>query len=242
MDVTDMIDYNVDLLNRNDLSSSFFCLDKNDPTIGFRYDANSIFGHTFPAKVAFSSEEVADSRDPDDLVLRLRLGSHLAQHLRHQLEEQTGYTATVGISTNKLLSKLVGNVNKPKRQTTLFPPYTTTTHGLSHVHQFIDEHDIGKIPYIGFKIAQKIRQYVLGRPAAFDSGLVYGGSKENVKVRNVRLLGEMDVTLLEGILHAPGVPKDLPAKVWGLINGVDDSEVAKSREVPQQISIVSHFL
>ena len=111
--------------------------------------------------------------------------------------------------------------------------------GLSHVHQFIDSHDVGKIPGIGFKIAQKIRNQVLGRAAAFDAGLVYGGTKENVTVEKVRFADGMGPKLLERILTGSGMPRDLPGRVWGLINGVDDTEVAKGREVPQQISIVS---
>ena len=240
MDVTDIVQYNSDLLNRNDLTASFFHLDRNDPTVGFSYDASSVSGHLFPVNAPASFSDAPGSEDPEDLFLRLRIGSHLAQHLRHHLEEQKGYTSTVGISTNKLVSKLVGNVNKPKGQTTLIPPYTPGHAGISHVNHFIDSHDVGKIPGIGFKIAQKIRDHVLGRPAAFDAGLMYGGTKENVTAGSVRLANGMGPELLERILNGPGVPKDLPGKVWGLVNGVDDTEVAKGREVPQQISIVRY--
>ena len=245
MDVTDMIDYNVGLLNHNNLATSFFHLDRNDPTIGFPFDASRVFGHTFPkhseaCETAAVSMTNPSCNDFADLLLRLRLGSHLAEHLRHQLEEQKGYTSTVGISTNKLLSKLVGNVNKPKNQTTLLPPYSNPPGGgASNVTAFVDDHDIGKVPGIGFKMAQKIRNYVLGRPAAFDAGLVYGPTKENVKVRDVRILDGMGPELLGRVLAGAGVPKDLGEKVWALINGVDVTEVAKAKAVPQQISIVS---
>ncbi len=245
MDVTDLVDYNVELLNHNDMTTSFFHLDRNDPTNGFSYDASSISGHIFPSTeidtdaLRSHMSVKTKAQDYEDLAIRLHLGSHLAQHLRHQLEEQKGYTSTVGISTNKLVAKLVGNVNKPKGQTTLIPPYNSTPEGFSNVTCFIDDHDIGKVPGIGFKIAQKIRNHVLGRPAAFESGLVYGGTKEKVKVKDVRRLDGMGPELLERILNGPGVPKDLAEKVWGLINGVDDTEVAKAKEVPNQISIVS---
>ena len=241
-----MIDYNVDLLNHYDLTASFFHLDRSDPTVGFSFDASTIFGHKFPKSSLIDSDpsiiaNTSSSDDPPDLLLRLRLGSHLAQHLRHQLEEQKGYSSTVGISTNKLISKLVGNVNKPKGQTTLVPPYKTTENGTSNVHQFIDDHDIGKIPGIGFKTAQKIRAHVLRRPAAFSADLVYGGTRENVKVRDVRLAEGMGPQMLGQLLAGPGVPRDLGDKVWGLINGEDDTEVAKAKEVPQQISIVRPY-
>jgi DNA polymerase iota len=48
MDVSDIVDYNVALLNPNDLSNSFFCLSKNDPTTGFAYDASQVAGNAFP--------------------------------------------------------------------------------------------------------------------------------------------------------------------------------------------------
>ncbi len=155
MDVTDLVDYNFALLNHNDLTTSFFHLDHNDPTIGFPFDASSVCGHAFPENSTtspskFFSTDRSCSNDPADLLLRLRLGSHLAWHLRQQLEEQQGYTCTVGISTNKINSKLVGNLNKPNGQTTLVPPYSPDPRDdRSNVIDFIDGFDIGKIPGIG---------------------------------------------------------------------------------------------
>lgn len=248
MDVTDLVDYNSALLNHNDLTTSFFHLDHNDPTVGFPFDASRVFGHTFPAASTIPASGIvsannSSSNESVDLLLRLRLGSYLAWHLRYQLEEQQGYTCTVGIGTNKLISKLVGNLNKPKGQTTLLPPYNPDPRdGRSNVIDFIDGHDIGKIPGIGFKIAQKIRKHVLGRPAAFDAGLVYGGTNENVHVRDVRILEGMGPEPLGRLLAGPGVPRDLGDKVWGLLHGVDDTEVAKAKEVPQQISIEDSYI
>ena len=242
MDVTDMVDYNIDLLNHHDLTRAFFHLDRGDPTVGFYFDASVIFGHAYPSDYLAGGEKsvsstVQKSNDSKNLLLRLRLGSHLAQHIRHQLEEQKGYSSTVGISTNKLISKLVGNQNKPKGQTVLMPPYRPINETEGNITRFIDNHDIGKIPGIGFKTAQKIRDQVLGRSANFNAGLVYGGTKENVKVRDVRTLSGMP-ELLGRMFDAPGTPRDLGEKVWGLINGVDNAEVAKAKEVPRQISIV----
>lgn len=58
-------------------------------------------------------------------------------------------------------------------------------------------------------------------------------------MRDVRILERIGPEPLGRLLAGPGVPRDLGDKVWGLIHGVDDSEVAKAKEVPQQISIVS---
>lgn len=99
--MTDIIDYNVNLLNPNDLSNSFFCLSKDDPTLGFSFDASRPAGLTYGVCSATNGEAL--------LCQRLILGSHLALHIRLQLEEHKGYTSSVGVSTSKLLSKLVGN-------------------------------------------------------------------------------------------------------------------------------------
>lgn len=48
LDVTDMVDYNISMLNVNDLSNAFFCLAKHDPTVGFPYDATHLAGHLYP--------------------------------------------------------------------------------------------------------------------------------------------------------------------------------------------------
>ena len=63
-----------------------------------------------------------------------------------------------------------------------------------------------------------------------------------MSVQDVRTCEGMGPELLSRLLAGPGVPRGLGDKVWGLIHGVDDTEVAKAKEVPQQISIVSREL
>ncbi|KAJ4356195.1 uncharacterized protein N0V89_004225 [Didymosphaeria variabile] len=236
MDVTDMVDYNVEFLNPTDLTSSFFCLSKTDPSAGFAFDASKVAGQTYPEQADTSSDGLSDA-----LRLRLILGSHLAQYLRRRLELEKDHTCTVGISTNKLLSKLVGNVHKPNDQTTLLPPYTSED-GQDNVTLFIDSHEVGKIPGIGFKIAQKLRALVLQRPAEFDHGLVYGGTKEKVLVGDLRRVSDIGAEALEQILGGAGAPYSIGAKIWGLLNGIDDSEVGRARDVPTQISLEDSYI
>jgi DNA polymerase iota len=244
LDVTDLITFNRELLNFNDLEHSFFQLKVDDPIVGFSFDASIFAGHTFPPTPRMNPELVSLSGGPEDvdLLLRLMLGSHLAQHLRWSLEEQKGYTSTVGISTNKLLSKLVGNLNKPKGQTTLVPPYSSNEPGQSSITRFLDDHDIGKIPGVGFKMAQCIRNHILSRPAEFDKGLIYGGTLEDIVVRDVRLFQGMGPGLLEHILGGPGSEKGIGGKIWGLINGIDPIEVQQMKKVPTQISIEDSYI
>jgi len=242
MDVSDIVDFNMALLNPNDLIHSFFQLNPKDPISGFPFDATRIAGHTFPKASPSTSNSVMLLPNTDDVLLtRLILGSAFAQHLRWNLEEEKGYTSTVGISTNKLLAKLVGNLNKPKGQTTLLPPYVVEDEDDhdSNVTTFIDSHDIGKIPGIGFKMSQRVRNHVLSRPADFEMGLIYGGTKESVTVREVRLSPEMGPELLAKIL---GAERGIGGKAWGLINGVDDTEVQHSKKIPSQISIEDSYV
>ena len=234
-----MIDYNISLLNHHDLANSFFCLDKQDPTVGFQFDAATYCGPTYPESMK-NSLIGSVSIDDDNLAQRLILGSHLAFYMRSRLDNERGYTATVGISTSKLLSKLVGNVNKPNNQTTLIPPYSSTDE-ISNVNRFIDDHEVGKIPGIGFKSAQKIRSFILHREATFEP---YTERKEEnqVKVRDVRLSPTMGPPKLLDLLGGSGAPRDVGARTWGLLNGVDNSEVMEARSVPTQISIEDSYM
>lgn len=236
LDTTDMINYNVELLNQNDLRHSFFHLDKTDPTVGFPFDATVIAGPAYPASDHQALPNVNADEEGSLLLKRLLLASHLAMHLRLKMEEQTGYTSSVGVATSKLLSKLIGVVNKPKGQTTLLPPYS------SNVTEFVDSHDIGRIPGIGFKFAQKIRAYFLGRDPKFDKGLIYGGTMETVTVKNVRTMPGMGSEILEQILGGAGAPKDIGVSIWGLLHGVDDKEVGVARGVPRQISLEDSYI
>lgn len=48
MDVSDIVDYNVNILNASDPGNSFFCVSRNDPTVGFSFDASRVAGLTYP--------------------------------------------------------------------------------------------------------------------------------------------------------------------------------------------------
>ncbi|KAI9723815.1 MAG: hypothetical protein M1828_004065 [Chrysothrix sp. TS-e1954] len=247
MDVTDIVEYNLALLNQNSLRDSFFQVSREDPTQGFSYDALTVAGQSWSAGLGtrLQAQELA-LNDLDalekDLHLRLTLGSHFALFLRQRLYDNLGYTSTVGIATSKLVSKLVGNVNKPNNQTTMLPPYIATECYPSNINAFLDTHDIGAVPWIGFKLAQKIREYVLQRPAAFQTGLVYGGSREKVMVGDVRNVPDITSSSLEKLLAGPGAPHGIGTKVFGLLHGIDDTEVSQARNAPRQISIEDSYV
>ncbi|RAK82736.1 putative DNA polymerase iota [Aspergillus fijiensis CBS 313.89] len=237
MDVTEMIDYNADLLNRHDLEHSFFHLDRQEPTVGFSYNATQVHGSTYPADLNLTAVSLSSNGQISGLYTRLLVASHLAGFLRGQLEFHMGYTATVGISTSKLLAKLVGNTHKPNNQTTLLPPYDAKSGALeSNVVTFLDGHEIRKIPGLGSKLTRKITAY-LSKAGAQASSATPPLADEPKTVRDVRLYSSMGPALLDRILGGPGAPRDIGSRVWGLLNGVDSAPVIPAGDVPTQISI-----
>jgi len=238
MDVTDIVDYNIGVLNTHGLSSSFFCLDREDPTVGFSFDASRTAGNTYPA--SDTAEDVPDL-ELSPLELRLNLGSHLARHIQSMLWNIKGYTCTIGVSTSKLLAKLVGNVTKPKGLTTLVPPYEADEPSISNVTSFIDAHEIGKIPGIGFKIAHRLRTHILSLPVANSTVPMFGPPEQPVTVKQVREFPGMNISRLDQVLRGPGFQTDVAGLVWNLLHGIDDSPVGEARDVPRQISIEDSY-
>lgn len=218
LDVTDIVSYNVELLNRNSLPESYFCLSPSDPEVGFGFDATSFAG------CIHGRDDGAS--DDNGLRMRLLLASHLAQYLRLKVEEE-GYTAACGISTSKLLAKLVGDKNKPRNQTTLLAL------AQDDVLSFMDEHKLRKIPGIGGKITRVLERIVLGMEP--DPNIY--SMECFVTVGEVRTHPDISAASLERLLSGPGSEKGLGNRVWGLLHGVDDAEVKPARDVPSQISI-----
>ncbi|KAI0799411.1 hypothetical protein GGR55DRAFT_506869 [Xylaria sp. FL0064] len=241
LDVSDVVAYNAELLNAHALGDSFFQLDRSDPVKGFAFDGSTFYGCLQPdAKRTANANGDAGAGDAggagvvdleNPLCVRLMLASHLAGYLRHKLDEDFGYTSSGGISTNKLLAKLAGNVNKPNNQTTLL-----MADGV--VEAFMDAHNIRKVPGVGSRIAQLIEEYILSRPAVQRDR----EGSNNVTVGDVRRYPGMSPELLEQILDRPGAERGSGEKVWNLLHGVDGSEVKEASDVPTQISIEDTYM
>lgn len=221
LDVTDMVDYNVGILNLNTLSDSFFCLSRDDPEKGFGFDASAIAGCSVGDGP--NMESGLDSR----IHMRLVVASHLARYLRMKIEEE-GYTSACGISINKLLAKLVGNANKPRNQTTLLSVHE------NDISAFMDPHGLRKVPGIGGKITHAIESFFLEKDADTDTYTI--GSA--VTVGQFRAHPDVSPQMLEKLLGSrPGAERGIGEKVWGLLHGSDDTEVKAASNVPTQISI-----
>ncbi|KAL4798713.1 hypothetical protein BDV19DRAFT_11603 [Aspergillus venezuelensis] len=240
VDVTGIVEFNFGLLNGNGNwdglgREEFFRLSREDSRQGFEFDPAVVCGHGYPEGVSCGSE-AGISQAESGLELRLRLASHLAGYLRAQLEEKKGYTATAGISTSKLLAKVVGSAHKPNSQTTLLPPYDTpkgSDERTSNVLAFLDPREVRAIPGLGSKLSRRITSFIASRDASL--------AEDKVTIRDVRLSPGMGPPLLEKILGGPGAPRDIGVKVWGLLHGVDGTPVAEARDTPTQISIENSY-
>ncbi|KAJ4306860.1 hypothetical protein N0V88_000231 [Collariella sp. IMI 366227] len=218
LDVTDMVSYNVELLNRNALPHSFFCLSRADPEIGFEFDATSFAGCLLGKDEKQACE--------NSVRMRLLLASHLARYLRGKIEDE-GYTTACGIATNKLLAKLVGDNNKPRNQTSLLALHQ------QDVLSFMDAHRLRKVPGIGGKTTRILEGFVLGKEPDTD---IYT-MECSTTVGEVRAHPSISPPNLDRLLSGPGSEKGLGAKVWSLLHGVDETDVKPARDVPTQISI-----
>ncbi|KDN65997.1 putative impB/mucB/samB family protein [Colletotrichum sublineola] len=223
-DVTDIINYNMFCLNKASLSESFFHLSKQNPENGFICNLTKVAGCIYGM--------TPEPSDFNPNYVRLLLASHLAFHLRTKLEADLGFTASVGVSTNKLLSKLVGSVNKPRNQTTLISLDDSV------VAEFMDIHSVRKVPGIGVKTSRMLEDRYLSTPLGPDDA-----DRENspLKVHNVRTHPETSPVALERLLGGPGSERGVGERVWGLLHGIDDTEVKDASEIPSQISIEDTF-
>lgn len=220
-DVTDMVDYNMLCLNRHSLASSFFHLSSKDPEKGFACDLTAVTG-------CVAGAPVPDPPHGDERAyLRLLLASHLALHLRRKMEADFGYTSTCGIAPNKLLSKLAGDCNKPRNQTTLLAlrPEDRTA--------FMDGYKTRQVPGLGSKTAMLLESTVLGREVEAHSH----SFESLVTVKQVRQHPSISPGALEALLGGPGAERGIGARVWALLHGVDHAEVKEASSVPSQISI-----
>ncbi|KJZ80416.1 hypothetical protein HIM_00266 [Hirsutella minnesotensis 3608] len=220
MDVTDIINYNITCLNRLSLANSFFCLSRQDPEQGFSCDLTSVAGCVL-------GPPASSSQLDDPVYLRLLLGSHLALYLRGKLETDFGYTSTCGIATNKLLSKLVGSRNKPRNQTTLLARED------DQVLEFMDDLNVRSVPGIGFKTSLLLENHVLGHGLDTDSH----SFEPSLTVAAVRQHSSISPSFLENLLGGSGAEKGIGSRVWGLLHGVDPTEVKEASSIPSQVSI-----
>tara|TARA_B100001564_G_C20654321_1_gene678430 strand:- start:542 stop:1591 length:1050 start_codon:yes stop_codon:yes gene_type:complete len=80
----------------------------------------------------------------------MELASDIASEIRKRIKNETGLTASAGISINKFLAKVATEINKPNGQKTIHP---------KNVDKFIDELRIEKFFGVGKVTAKKMNDY-----------------------------------------------------------------------------------
>ncbi|KAK9465590.1 hypothetical protein V1512DRAFT_248866 [Lipomyces arxii] len=152
LDVSDMIEYNLEFLRESQYDDFFFRLSRDDET-GFSCTSAAVAG-------LYATQNMPDLTTEDGL--RLILASQLCQHVRSRIFTEKGYTSSGGISTGKVLAKMAGAVHKPNVQTVLDPVFAS---------EFLKEKDIGCIPGIGRKYRANILNSVYGSVDDVDASV-----------------------------------------------------------------------
>ncbi|KAK6345467.1 hypothetical protein TWF718_007383 [Orbilia javanica] len=276
MDVTDQIDYNLDLAQKESFKSGFYQLKPDQPNFGFRFDWSIVPGHLYPSLAKPNSKPPQEVLE--NIPKRLLLATHLAQYLRLLLLDQQGFTCSAGVCTSKLTAKLAGTINKPSAQTLLLP---------DHTQEFLDDLAVLSIPGIGSKTGRIIRDLVRsqkkieetkGQTVTEGSEVDNGTQNQNTETFDLDLdveteeFAEDEIEQLEragkdGFMEAYYNDSDVKTKVieartmlsrqkldenignmppgagrvWELLHGIDNTEVAKATLVPTQVSIEDTF-
>ena len=145
--------------------------------------------------------------------------SHIAQQIKNEVREKTKLTCSVGISPNKLLSKIASNYKKPDGLTTITP---------DKISEFMETLNLGDIHGIGKKTVQRLAEegietisqaknldvFVLismfgKKTGAYIHNAVRGIDKDAVKIRAPTLQLSKIMTLKEDSVDYTFLEKNL---------------------------------
>jgi len=145
--------------------------------------------------------------------------NHIAQQIKNEVREKTKLTCSVGISPNKLLSKIASNYKKPDGLTTITP---------DKISEFMETLNLGDIHGIGKKTVQKLAEegietisqaknldvFVLismfgKKTGAYIHNAVRGIDKDAVKIRAPTLQLSKIMTLKEDSVDYTFLEKNL---------------------------------
>ncbi|EPS44954.1 hypothetical protein H072_958 [Dactylellina haptotyla CBS 200.50] len=268
MDVTDQIDYNLELAEKEGFSTGFYQLKPDQPNFGFKFEWSVIPGHLYPALTKPNSKPPQEVLD--QIPKRLLLATHLAQYLRLLLLDKQGFTCSAGVCISKLTAKLAGTINKPCAQTLMLP---------DHIQDFLDDLPVLKIPGIGSKTGRILRDCVNERrrvteakiqsettgTTQLDSTQIFDlegtDDPQLDETDNLEQAGKDDFlmayypeaevktkvldarTLLDRQRLDASIGNIPPGaqRIWELLHGIDHTEVAKATLVPTQVSIEDTF-
>ena len=188
--------------------------------------------------------------------LQLFVASHFAQYIRVELFASLGYTTSAGIASTKLVAKLLSDLHKPALQS-IQNPYST-----ADAHQaWLDTFKVEKLNGFGFRTGWILRHRILGEEMppkgsygdpdkvngsffeepAEDDVMSFSEAVANERAHSGRLtVGKVRTsTTSEEFLSWFG--ERLGPRLWGLLHGIDDTEVIPTPPYPKQISVEDSY-
>jgi DNA polymerase iota len=204
-----------------------------DATHGFEYDASSLAGHAIGINIG----------NPADL--KLQIASHLCAYLRASIFEVFSLTSSGGISTSKLMAKLVGGEHKPDSQTILF----------TEAHQaYMDKIELKKIAGVGVvflkvlyeKFAtQQIKAAITEEASVQDDDLKVMDKEKHALLENyksTRLTVQQVRTTVDKATLIDWFDEEKGGWLWNVLHCKDDAAVVPSSLFPRSISVEDSFL
>ena len=132
---------------------------------------------------------------------RLKAAARIAEEMRGRILDEVGITCSGGISTNKLLSKLGGSVNKPNKQTMVRPGAATQL--LSRLKS------CRGIPGIGWAMADTLRKK-LGIESVSDLRDAEAPSlKKHFPVETVTRIKNLSFGIDDSVVKSSGKPQTI---------------------------------
>ncbi|KAL1915321.1 uncharacterized protein VTP21DRAFT_6779 [Calcarisporiella thermophila] len=233
MDVTEMIDEHMEH-ECNSARCFFRVKSKMDANFkideGFYHEPGSWAGHYYTKDGIFTYSEFENEIHRSPQLDRLMLASHLASFIRKMIYEKLGYTVSAGISTSKLLAKLMASVRKPNLQTLLDPDPTLRRDYMATV----GIHDINGFGYKTLQImGEQLQSSSPSTSTTVEQSMI-------VPIDPHTPVGE----ILPKLSRAKMISWYGPEKgerLWMLLHGVDTSPVIPTPQFPQQLSVEDSF-
>ena len=224
-------------------SEQIFQIDSPPSSRFFSYPFGTANGFLEPPGDSTPASVIAYS------TLQLFAASHFAHHIRSALFSTLGYTTSAGISSTKLLSKLLSDLHKPALQSVHNPNSTPAVQ-----QSFLDSFKVEKLTGFGFRTGHILRNKILGEEMP-EKGTYGEADKHNgsfVNEYSQSLLNdvpEKGTSLSVGQVRTSTTLNEflewfgqrLGPRLWELLHGIDNSEVLPSPDFPKQISVEDSY-
>ncbi|XP_058789814.1 DNA polymerase iota-like [Phymastichus coffea] len=164
--------------------------------------------------------EIPEENCPCECHTRLAMATNIAMDIRNKIHKELGLTCSAGIAHNKLLAKLGGALNKPNKQTLVYPCSATAL--LSSLGSVL------KIPGVGRRTAESL---TANNITTVDD--IRKTPLERLQVKIGKELARKIKDYAEGIDDAPVKPSGRPLSI-GLEDGF--KKVSLVDEVESRLS------